>query len=107
VVGLNPNRTADIVDQHVDSAMGIECLLHQALRAGERAQINDDLHRFDTVVAQFGQCLCCARVDAVSQYDLSAFFAQTFCCRPSNSLSGASYDAHLIGKPTSAGCPGV
>ncbi len=103
VVWLDPNRAADVVDQHINSAIRAPRVGHQILCTGERAQINKYLHHVDAVITQFGFRPSHARIDAISHDDLPTFLAQSSCRCPPNSLTGTGHDTDLVLKPVSAG----
>jgi hypothetical protein len=56
---------------------------------------------------QLGQCPGRTGIDAISDDDFSAFLAQPSRCCPSNSLTCAGHNTHLVRKPASASRPGV
>ncbi len=104
---LDPDRAANIVDQNINAPVGIENFCHQALRADERAQVDNYFHRFDIMRAQCRYGFSRAGVDAIGDHDRSALLTQPLGCGPADALAGAGNDADLVFQPAGPGCSGV
>src|SRR5712672_2429467 len=87
--------------------MNLAGLAHQRPRTRDGAEIVQHLGGGDPVIAQLRHRLARARVDPVGGDDLAAFLAQPPGRRPSDPLTGAGHDAHLVGEPARAGRPGI
>ncbi len=57
MIRLDEDRAADVVDQHVDAAIGGDCLVDQFLGAGKGREIDQHLERLDAMLLQLGDRL--------------------------------------------------
>ena len=100
---LDADRAADVVDQHVDPAIGGDGLVHQLLRARKRAEIDQHLQRRDAMLVQLSHGLRRALVDAVGDDDGAALRAEPLRRGAADALPRAGDDADLVLQPAPAG----
>src|SRR4029453_2795173 len=70
MVRLNPNGTADVVDQDIDTTIRLEGLVHQVLRPGQCAHVYQHFGSVHAVLAQLSSGPGATLVDALSYHDL-------------------------------------
>ena len=94
LIWLGPDRAANVVDEHVDAAEGVECGLHGMLGACVGFQIRRDSVRLTAGCGDFGLHFV-DQFGAVHQQRLGTLFCRRQCNAAPDALRRPSHDDGL------------